>query len=307
VHIAVVGAGALGAVYGVRLALRAHQQVTFVVREARAKTGAPLRLQRIDGDAAHDELAAPTYVTNVPDDADVILVTVRQDQLGDDLVTLLRPSTVPVVILTPMFTDDFSRLVTALGSRIFPTMPSVVSYDENGSIRYWLPRSATTMIESENAPAVLGELRHVLVAAGITAQMKRGVLLENVATMVCFMPIAFALDVAGGVDALLQNGPLLKSALAGVKESRELAKTIGSPSSWASVLLAFVGGFTLKAGVALAKRRSPEAVHYVEEHFGRKLHAQNLHMAKWMIDFAAKTNARAEQLRVLYTHLCEVT
>ena len=51
-HIAIIGAGALGAVYGVRLALVAKQDVTFVVRAARAQQNAPLEIQRIDGDAA---------------------------------------------------------------------------------------------------------------------------------------------------------------------------------------------------------------------------------------------------------------
>ena len=304
--IAVVGAGALGAVYGVRLALLGKQEVTFVVREARAKRSAPLLLERIDADAARHELEAPTYLTSVPHDADVIIVTVRQDQLGDDLVALLAPSKAPIVILTPMFPDDEARLVKSIGARIFPTMPNVVSYDKNGAIRYWLPKSATTAIESTNAPAALGDLMHALVASGITAQMKKAVLSENVATMVCFMPIAFALDIAGGVDALMKNGPLLRSALDAMSESRALAKTIGSPASWASLLLPFVGSFTLKAGVALAKRRSPEAVHYVEEHFGRKLHAQNLHMAEWMVSFAAQTNANAEELRALTQQLAEV-
>src|ERR1700690_676710 len=151
--IAIVGAGALGAVYGVRLASIGQQEIAFVVREARAERAAPVVLQRIDGDPAHHELLEPTYVTRVPADARVVIVTVREDQLDSDLIALLAESKAAVVILTPMFPDDETRLVQALGTRIFPTMPSVVSYEENGAIRYWLPKSATTAIESENAPA----------------------------------------------------------------------------------------------------------------------------------------------------------
>lgn len=301
--IAVVGAGALGAVYGVRLAMIGAHDIAFVVREARAKKGGPLSLERIDGNEETHTLDSPRYETAIPSDADVTIVTVRQDQLNDDLVKLLAPSRAPVVILTPMFPDDFSRLVANVGPRIFPTMPSVVSYDKNGAIRYWLPRSATTQIESDQAPPALDTLAKALTASGMPAQKKKGVLSENVATMVSFMPIAFALDSAGGVDALLENDELLDLAIDCVKEARELAKKIGQPATWAGLLLRFVGGFTLKTAVALAKRSSPEAVFYVEEHFGRKLHAQNLAMARWMTN-AAKTNGvDDERLRVLCNKL----
>ena len=301
--IAIVGAGALGAVYGARLALVGSHDVTFVVREARAKRGGPLRLQRVDGDEEAHELASPRYATKIPSDADVTIVTVRQDQLNDDLAKLIAPSRAPVVILTPMFADDFSRLTAKLGARIFPTMPSVVSYEKNGVIRYWLPRSATTQIESENAPPALADLAKALTASGIRAQAKTGVLPENVATMVSFMPIAFAIDAAGGVDALLENEELFQLAIDGVKEARGLAKMIGEPATWANLLLPFVNAFTLKAAVGLAKSRSPEAVFYVEEHFGRKLHAQNLTMARWMTNAASYYATDDDQLRALYNRL----
>ncbi len=301
--IAVVGAGALGAVYGVRLAMIGEHDVTFVVHEARARRAAPLSLQRVDGEEDAHTLDAPRYDTKVPSDTDVTIVTVRQDQLDDDLVRLLAPSTAPVAILTPMFPDDFSRLVTSVGPRIFPTMPSVVSYEKNGTIRYWLPRSATTQIESENAPPVLDALARALTASGIEAQKKKGVLSENVATTVSFMPIAFAIDAAGGIDALLDDDEAFELALEGVKEARELAKKIGQPATWANLLLHFVNGFTLKAAVSMAKMRSPEAVAYVEEHFGRKLHTQNLGMARWMANAAKAQGIEDEHLRALYNKL----
>ena len=304
--IAIVGAGALGAVYGLRLAMVGGHDVSLVVREARAEKGGPLRLQRVDGDQAANELDSPPYTTAIPSDADVTIVTVRQDQLNDDLANLLAPSAAPILILTPMFPDDFSRLEGSIGPRIFPTMPSVVSYEKNGVIRYWLPRSATTQIESENAPPVIDDLANALTASGIRAQPKAGVLPENVATMVSFMPIAFAIDAAGGVDALLENDELFELAIDGVKEARGLAKMIGEPATWANLLLPFVNAFTLKTAVALAKSRSPEAVAYVEEHFGRKLHAQNLVMAHWMTSAASYYATDDDQLRALYNKLMAV-
>lgn len=301
--IAIVGAGALGAVYGMRLAMVGGHDVAFVVRETRAQRGGPLSVQRIDGGEEAHVLDQPRYQTEIPSDADVTIVTVRQDQLDDELVKLVAPSRAPVLILTPMFPDDLSRLIHKVGPRIFPTMPSVVSYEKNGVFRYWLPRSATTQIESENAPPASNDLAKTLTASGIRADLKRGVLPENVATMVSFMPIAFAIDAAGGVDALLENDEIFELAIDGVKEARGLAKMIGEPATWANLLLPFVNAFTLKTAVGLAKSRSPEAVFYVEEHFGRKLHAQNLAMAQWMTNAASYYAADDDRLRVLYNKL----
>jgi hypothetical protein len=48
----------------------------------------------------------------------------------------------------------------------------------------------------------------------------------------------------------------------------------------------FVGKRMLRVGAKLGKSRSPEAFAYVELHFGRKLHAQNVAMARAMVDLA---------------------
>lgn len=302
-HIAIIGAGALGAVYGVRLALISKQDVTFVVRPARAQKNAPLEIQRIDGDAAHHEIEKPKYATEVPTIADVVLVTVHQDQIDDALMSLLKTSTAPIVMLSPMFDSDMQLLVTSLGPRIFPALPSVVSYDKNGVIRYWLPRAATTAIESDKAPPVISELAEAIAAAGITAKLDTRVLAQNIATTVSFMPIVMGMDIAGSIDALMSDKKLLRLAIDAVNEAGKLAKVVGAPAAWADLLLHFVGGFTLKAGIALARMKSPEAVSYVEEHFGRKLHAQNLRIGEAMVDLAENKGVRAEQLHELYIRL----
>lgn len=304
-HVAVIGAGALGAVYGVRLTATGTA-VSFVVREARARRGGALQLEQLDHDKAKHTLAAPSYVTTIPADADVVLVTVRQDQLDEKLVSLLAPSSAPVVVLTPMFEADAKQLEAAIGRLVFAAMPSVVAYDKGGTIRYWLPRAATTALEASDAPPALEELAKALSTAGIGSQLKTNVLAENVATTVSFMPIAFGLDAAGGLDALLGDKRLLRNAVDAVSEMRDLAKRIGNAAPWASVLLRFVGPLTVKAGVAIAKSRAPEAVTYVEEHFGRKLHAQNVRMAAHMLALAKREGVRADELTALVHRLNEV-
>lgn len=67
------------------------------------------------------------------------------------------------------------------------------------------------------------------------------------------------------------------------KECDALAHQLGKVASWAGLLTRFVGPYTLKPGVALAKSLAPEAVKFVDTHFGPKLHAQHLAMGETIL------------------------
>jgi len=122
--------------------------------------------------------------------------------------------------------------------------------------------------------------------AKLHAKLELGVHESNPATTVTFIPLMMALDLGGGVDGLLENGDLLELALAAASEGHDLARKPGKVAAWVSILTKFVNKTTLKLGVGIAKHQSPEAVHYVEEHFGKKLHAQNVAMARAIVDLA---------------------
>jgi hypothetical protein len=72
------------------------------------------------------------------------------------------------------------------------------------------------------------------------------------------------------------------------------------------MLLRFVGPFTLKVSVGLARSRAEEAVRYVERHFGRKLHAQNVAMASRIVDLATEKFTRRDALQRLLQRLRDV-
>ena len=290
-HVAILGAGALGVVFGVRLALVGSVDVSFVTRHGGAAGGGRLRIERVDDDGEVLELATPEWSTTIPPQVDVVLVCVRAEQIDAALAAQLRAEAgadVPIVVMTPMMPHTFERLRAELGPRVLAGMPGVVAYrSQPGAFRYWLPRVASTMIdEPRPARADVDELVKRLDAAGITTKLALGVHESNPATTVTFMPLAFALDVAGGVDALLDDHDLLHLALDAAREGGELASRIGKPAAWAHLLVKFVGPHTLKMGIALARMRSAEAVRYVEEHFGHKLHAQNVVMGDAMLELA---------------------
>ena len=287
-RVAIVGAGALGSVYGARLAQLAGCDVSVVARVP--APASQVRLERVeDGEVLRWNV--PARVDVAPLDADVVLAFVRYEQL-DSLPPRVAGGTAPVVVMTPMMPQDHDRLAAALGDRLVTGMPSVVSYlNEAGAIRYWLPRMATTLVESRPpATELAGELVGRLGRAEIAARVEKDVLARNVSTTVSFIPLAMALDAAGSIDALLGDDALLHLALEAADEGRELGRTIGRAEAWASTLLRFVGPFTLKVGVGLARSRAAEACSYVEQHFGRKLHAQNLLMAERIVELAAQKN-----------------
>ena len=202
--------------------------------------------------------------------------------------------------------QDHEALLQALPGRLLTGMPSVVSYrNDFGATRYWLPRAATTYLERERGPHPEPgeELRNRLDRAGIAAALDSDVLGRNVATTVSFIPLTMALDAAGGIDSLLADHGLLDLALDAAAEGRELGRTVGKAEPWASTLLRFMGPHLLRMGIGLARSRAPEAVTYVEEHFGRKLHAQNLAMAARMVDLAEGKGVPSVALRELLARM----
>jgi ketopantoate reductase len=298
VRVAVVGAGALGCTYAARLALHGDCDVSLVARSAHPPES--LRLERVETGAA-DLWESPARLARVPPDADVVLLCVRYDQLGAAAANI-GAGAAPVVVLTPLMPADAERLRAALpggaariGARIVAGMPSVVAYRRDApaasTIRYWMPRAATTWIDDRRpadggVPGAEVELVQRLGRAGIPAKVAGDVLARNAATTILFAPIVFALDVAGGVDRLLGDTPLFDLARRAVKETRALSRTVGRADAWASALVPLVQPWTVRAAIAIARGRAPEAVHYAEEHFGRKLRAQNRAMAAAILELA---------------------
>ena len=302
-RVAILGAGSLGWAYGARLATLAGCDVTLVGRSAQPSRR--VRLERVEtGDAF--EWTAPVAAEVPP--ADVVLCTVRYEQLPS--VAERVRSSAPVVLLTPVMPDDCARLVAAVPAPVVAAMPSVVAYfPEAGVLRHWIPRVATTFIDAAiaDAPAAASELATRLPAclakAGIPARVERDVLARNVATTVSFLPLMFGIDVADGVEPLLKDSALLSLALDGVREGQKLGQTFGPAAPWTGTVLRFLGPFTLKMGIAVVRSRAPEVLRYVDDHFGRKLHAQNVAMAQAILALCREKGVKSGALEQLAARL----
>jgi ketopantoate reductase len=97
VHVCIVGAGALGSVYGARLARFAGCEVSVVARAC--APAARERLERVeDGEVLAWDV--PARLTEAPRAADVLLAFVRYEQLSA-LPARVAGSQAPVVGITP--------------------------------------------------------------------------------------------------------------------------------------------------------------------------------------------------------------
>lgn len=288
-HVTIVGAGALGRIYGVRLAALG-EQVSFVVREARLAETAPFVIERVHADRRRDVIDRPDRVAAVPAKTAAVIVAVRFDQLEGEgsVIDVLRGAPpAPIVLLTPLLPKQRAALEQAIGRKVVPGMPSVSGYlDDRDVVRYWLPRVAATLLDEPagQSPdeirmrAAVEELARRIDKAGVPAHLARDVAALNVATTVAFFPLIAAIDAGDGIDGVLADKELVASVLDAAKECEALAHELGKVASWAHLLMRFVGPYTLKPGVTLARTVAPEAVKFVEAHFGPKLHAQHLAM-----------------------------
>jgi hypothetical protein len=305
VHVAVVGAGALGRIFGVRLAVLGKVDVDFVVRSPALRVGA-IAIERVGGEGL--ALDAPSLSTEVPPHADVVIGCVRAHELqpGSDVLSMLqRGPSVPVVMMTPMLPRTYRQVQAALPGRLIAAAPSVTGYtNAAGVTRHWVSRSARTLLEDPRRPEpAVRELISALALAGIDAELALDAEDTSAATVIAVLPLFLAIDAAGSIDALLADGPLVGAMFRGLKQTRALAALYGNVPSWVSALDRFLGPVTLRVGLALGRRRSPEIVAFVERSFGRGARAQNVALAAEVVALAEEKGVACESVAGLAERL----
>ncbi len=316
-HVAIVGAGALGLAYGVWTAAAPEggAEVSFVVR--REEPRGAVRVERVGRTAelAREvrRVASVRASTQVAAEADVVVVTVRADQLASALGTIAAgPSDAPVVVLTPMMPAAYAGARALLGSRLRAAMPGVIAYvagtdDETGEVRVraWFPAAAPTFLDEQRGTAdqltTLAALAETWTAAGLATRFAMGVHETNPATTAAFIPLTMAVDVAGSLGALVADAALLDLAVRAADEGLALGSRLGQVAPWAALMTRLARPSLIKLGVALARRSAPEACGYVDGHFGRKLHTQNVAMATELVELVkqrGEAHAALDELRM---------
>lgn len=304
-HVTVVGAGALGRVYGVNLAA-AGATVDFLVRASRLGETDPFVVEEITGAKRQTRIESPRRVAAIAPATEVVIVTVRFDQLDAELVDLLSAAPrAAVVVVTPMLPAQRDLLLSALGRRVVPAMPGVSGYsDDRGVVRYWVVSIVSTLLDDPgpNDPlrATVDALARELTRAHLPARLERDVGPLDGATTISFFPFIAAIDAGGGIDGALADKELVQLVLDAARECDAVARTVGKIAAFANLLFRFAGPYTIKPGVGLARRLFPESVRFVEAHFGNKLHAQHLAMGQAIVTLAASRGVEVPAL----TELC---
>jgi ketopantoate reductase len=301
-RIAVVGAGALGSVYGARLARLSDCDVHVV-----ARAPAPPSVTRLEcvQDGMRLEWAVPARLERTRDDAQAVVVCVRYEDL-DAAVERIAAGGAPVVVMTPMMPQDFTRLSAAMPGRLVVAMPSILAYkNPTRTIRYWLPRAAATLMEAASARPgrELAEFAGKLETAGIAARLEPNVLTRNVATTMAILPLALAVGAAGGSEAALADNALLTLAQEAADEGRRLGSTFGVVEPWASILPRFVGPSILRAAAALTRAHLPETLTYIDSHFASKLEQQSRLLGARILELAKQKGAQCEAFEQLMRRL----
>lgn len=278
-HVALIGAGALGRVFGAHLA-RAGERVSFVVRPARLADTSPVVIERQNGDRRRSEIVDPMRAEHVPADADAVLLTVRADQLDESVERLIRKApAVPIVAFTPLLPLGLERVGAWAPGRCFVGMPTFAAEIDPvaGVTRYWSFRAAPTLLERDGRPGapVVARLAEAFVRAGLPAKLSADVRARNPATTIAFFPISVAVSRSGGTEALLENPERLALAARASKETLALARLIGPIEAPVALAGRFLGPGSLRGALRLSRLVMPRAVEFLDTHFGTKLSGQH--------------------------------
>jgi 2-dehydropantoate 2-reductase len=289
-HVALVGAGDLGRVLGVRLAVAAGVDVSFVTRRGGAL--GPLAVERARGRAERLELPDVVAARAPPAHADALVVAVRSEQVDALLeARWLRATEAPVLCLTPLLPLAFERAAARLGPRLVAAMPNVMAYRRGEVTRYWLaPRLLPMRVEAPRGepPAALERLVGALGRAGFGARFELGTEEMNAATTVAALPL-YMLPACGRDDlrAALADAELSALAWRALAETRRLARHVGRPAPGAGALLGLARPWLLRA-LAAGGPGPAELATFWQAHFGSKLAAQHRAMAHQVLALARR-------------------
>ncbi len=305
-HVALVGAGDLGRVLGVRLAVAAGLDVSFVTR--RGGPLGPLAIERVGRRGGRLELPDVVALREPPAHADAFVVAVRAEQLDALLeAPWLRSNEAPVLCLTPLLPLALERIKARLGARLAPAMPNVMAYRREGVTRYWLsPRLVPMRVEAPKKPAPpepLGRLVGALDRAGFGARFELGTEEMNAATTVAALPLYMLPACGGGLREALADAELSALTFRALAETRRLARHVGRPAPGASPLLALARPWQLRALTSLAPAAGGEVAEFWREHFGHKLVAQHRAMAHQVLALARRLGVLLPNFAALTSRL----
>lgn len=298
-HIAVLGKGALGRVYGAALA-HAERRVSFVVPERQLSRGGRLVVrQRQTGREL--EIAEPTLVTRIPADADAALVCLRLEDLESTHELLAGRTGLPVFVLTPAFPEMLEALEARTGVACSAGIPGIAAdHLPNGVTEYWpLPLARTLFDVNHLGRERVGELCALLGQSDLVATPSTHVAERNAATTAAFYPITVGVAVAGSFARLAADRELTELTTRACRETVELGRQLGRIDPGVRLLVALLGGARLGWAARLFPSVAPQSATFFEDHFGHKLNAQHQTLGAAIVGAAERRGLALPAVRQL--------
>lgn len=242
--IAVVGAGAVGQVFGGRLAAAGHR-IFLVARADRvpAINEHGLRLRRHDGQEELIPVSGSAPALDSSKRWDYVLVAVRAEQLDEVLASLEHCGAHgrALVICTAIWGPQPSYRIRAFEETLVLS-PGIIAGEVDGAIRYYLWRTAVGPLAGP-LTAAAEELVVALRAAGVPTRVRKDVARSYATFLAAALPWALAIEDNGFEPAALARDRT-RCSLAGRAAHEALAlirKRTGQGEVVASLIAAASG------------------------------------------------------------------
>ncbi len=209
-RILVVGAGVVGSVYAGKLLQAGHEVVLFARgRRLLALQAHGLVLEDAESEQRTELPASPIGELTEGDQYDLVLVTVRSEQLASTLAVLLAMRDDSNVLFFGNTTGQQADLVAGLGQRALFGFPAVGGVRDGSVIRYVLIRRQKTMLGEPNGKTTprLLDLQAVLRGACFPTRISADISGWMFGHTAFVVPIGFALYRAATDAAKLAADP----------------------------------------------------------------------------------------------------
>jgi ketopantoate reductase len=245
-------------------------------------------VEPLNGRRAALTLPQPQRVVRIPEDASLLLLAVRREQMDERLQGLLQDApTVPLIALTPLLPESETRLAGLIQGPCLVALPTVAARTDGERTQFFIPPFAKTLIESElGQPEIVQQLVDTLNRAKLPCAWSRGVRRRNPATTIAFYPLTLGLSLAGSMDRFTRDGEVYPLTRKAVREALALAARIGPVTPPLRLALRFANATLLRLAMRTARLLAPAVTELLEEHFAVKLVAQHRVLGEEILELA---------------------
>lgn len=292
-NVAVLGGGPLGTLMAALL-WRGGARVTLVKRRAEPASERVRVVPEVWGAAFDVELGISD---TLPAGVDVVLVAVRAEQLGNDLLNNLQiQQAKAVVMLSPLLGERLASWRKSLPQLVvaMPVLAVEFSSSERRELHYW--QAPATLIErgpaEEWVKAVMTRLR----AGGLWVRWTGDALARTAANTVALFPLHVAVFRRRDLRAWVCEPAFRQELAAAMARSLRLGRRLGTVEPALALLVWWLSSAArISFGIRVAVRVAPRICAFVERHFGAKLGRQHAVLAR-EIQHLANVNALPQPL-----------